>query len=120
MENLARHGGQIAYEIDPPLDRHKVDDCPVLRRERLIFFLPSSSVSPKAYSASLVENNLRASANVIQPGSSGGNADNAWASAASVVPSSFAASDGAAARALNSFPKRLIIPIQLSSHAAPH
>jgi len=37
MENLARHGGRIAYEIYPPLDRHKVDDCPVLRRERFDF-----------------------------------------------------------------------------------
>jgi hypothetical protein len=31
----ARHSGRIAYEIDPALDRHEVDDGPVLRRERL-------------------------------------------------------------------------------------
>ena len=36
---------------------------------------------------------------------------------ASVVPSSFMASDGAAARALNSFPKRLIIPNALFAFA---
>ena len=37
MGKLARHSGRIAYEIDPPLHRHKVDDGPVLRRERFDF-----------------------------------------------------------------------------------
>src|SRR5262249_38177921 len=73
-----------------------------------MFLRPSSSVSPNAYRASLVENKLRASANVIHPRSSGGNADKERASVASVVPSSFMASDGAAASAPNN---HLIIPI---------
>jgi hypothetical protein len=45
---------------------------------------------------------------VIHPRSSGGNADNEWVSEASLVPSSFMASDGAAASGPNS---HLIIPI---------
>src|SRR5215472_18768168 len=73
-----------------------------------MFLLPSSSVSPTAYCASLVENKMRASANVIHPRSSGGNADNERARASLVVPSSFMASDGAAASAPNN---HLIIPI---------
>jgi hypothetical protein len=73
-----------------------------------MFLLPSSSVSPKAYCASLVENKVRASANVIHPRSSGGNADNERASEALLVPSSFMASNGVAASAPNS---HLIIPI---------
>jgi hypothetical protein len=40
-----------------------------------MFFLPSWSSSPKAYSARSDENNVRASANVIHPRSSAGNAD---------------------------------------------
>jgi hypothetical protein len=76
-----------------------------------MFLLPSSSVSPNAYFASFVENKTRASANVIQPRSSGGNADKERASAASVVPSSFVASGGAVASAPKSHPIRLVIPI---------
>jgi hypothetical protein len=48
---------------------------------------------------------------VIHPRSSGGNADKERASVASVVPSSFMASGGAAASAPNIHPTRLIIPI---------
>jgi hypothetical protein len=59
----------------------------------------------------LVENKMRASANVIHPRSSGDNADKERASAASVVPSSFVASGAAAASAPNSHPIRLVIPI---------
>jgi hypothetical protein len=69
------------------------------------------TVSPKAYSAPLLENKVRASANVIHPHSSGGNADKERASAASLVPSSFMASSGAAAPAPNSLPIRLNIPM---------
>src|SRR6516164_6857608 len=76
-----------------------------------IFLLPSWSVSPNAYCALLVENKMRASANVIQPRSSGGNADKERASVASVAPSSFVASGGAAASAPNSISKKLLIPI---------
>src|SRR5215475_1088536 len=76
-----------------------------------MFRLASWSVSPNAYSAPLVENKMRASANEIHPRSLGGNADNEQASVASVVPSSFMASGGAAASAPNSHPTRLIIPI---------
>src|SRR5215510_11106676 len=54
---------------------------------------------------------MRASANVIHPRSSGGNADKERASVASVVPSSFMISDEAAASAPNSHLMRLIIPI---------
>jgi len=54
---------------------------------------------------------MRASANVIHPRSPDGNADKERASAASVVPSSFLASGGAAASAPNSQLMRLIIPI---------
>src|SRR6516164_4412841 len=82
-----------------------------------MFLLPSSSVSPKAYSAALVENRMRASANVIHPRSSGGNAVNERASAASVVPSSFAASGGAAAFAPESLLIRLISPLHDHAHA---
>src|SRR5215475_7295943 len=32
--NNGRHSGRIAYEIDPALDRHEVDNGAVLRRER--------------------------------------------------------------------------------------
>jgi len=32
--NDGRHSGRIAYEIDPALDRHEVDNGAVLRRER--------------------------------------------------------------------------------------
>src|SRR6516164_519653 len=78
-----------------------------------MFLLPSSSVSPKAYCPSLVENKVRASANVIHPRSSGGNADNERASAAAVVPSSFITSDGAAASAPNN---HLINPICTAYH----
>jgi hypothetical protein len=52
---------------------------------------------------------MRASANVIHPRSSGGNADKERASVASVVPSSFMAFGGATSS--NSFSIRLIIPI---------
>src|SRR3974377_729526 len=77
-----------------------------------IFLLPFLSVSPKAYCAPLVENKMRASANVIQPRSSGGNTDKERASVASVAPSSFVASGGgAAASAPNSNSKKLLIPI---------
>jgi hypothetical protein len=74
-----------------------------------MFLLPSWSVSPNAYCAPSVENKMRASANVIHPRSSAGNADKERASVASVVPSSFMASDGAAASPLNSQLMRLII-----------
>jgi hypothetical protein len=40
-----------------------------------MFFLPSWSISPNAYCAPLVENKIRASANVIHSRLSGGNAD---------------------------------------------
>src|SRR6516162_8331339 len=76
-----------------------------------MFLLPSWSVSPNAYCALLVENKMRASTNVIQPRSAGGNADKDRASVASVVPSSFVASGGAGASAPNSHAIRLIIPI---------
>src|SRR6516162_11115153 len=76
-----------------------------------MFFLPSRSVSPNAYCAPSVENKMRASANVIHPRSSGGNVDKERASVASVVPSSFMTSDGAAASAPNNHLMRLIIPI---------
>src|SRR6516225_2284967 len=76
-----------------------------------MFFLPSRSVSPNAYGAPFVENKMRASANVIHPRSSGGNADKERASVASVVPSSFMASRGGTASAPNSFPIRLFIAI---------
>src|SRR6516164_3327551 len=76
-----------------------------------MFLLPSRSVSPNAYCAPLVENKMRASANVIHPRSPGGNADKERASAASVVPSSFMASGGAATSAPNSFRIRLMITI---------
>src|SRR6516225_7932963 len=109
--------GRIAYEIDTLLDRHKVEDNPVLRRERVDIFLPSSSVSPKAYCALLVENRLRASANVIHPRWSGCNADNERASVASVVPSSLVTSGGLSP-VPNSFPIRLIFPSNY--HPAPH
>jgi hypothetical protein len=59
----------------------------------------------------LVENKMRASANVIHPRSSGGNADKERVSAASVVPSSLVASGAAAASAPNSHPIRLVILI---------
>ena len=76
-----------------------------------MFLLRSSSVSPKAYCAPLVENKMCASANVIYPRSSGGNADKERASVASLVPSSFMASDGAAASAPNSrLIKRIVSP----------
>src|SRR6516165_3234421 len=78
-------------------------------------FLPSSSVSPKAYSASLVENEVRASANVIQPRAPAGNADKERASAASLAPSSFAASGGAVALA----PSHLITLIPYRSVGGP-
>jgi len=64
-----------------------------------MFLLPSWSVSPNAYCALLVENKMRASAKVIQPCSSGGNADKERASVASVVLSGFVASGGTAASA---------------------
>src|SRR5215475_9880891 len=83
-----------------------------------MFLLPSRSVSPNAYCALSVENKMRASANVIHPRSSGGNADRERASVASVVPSSFMASDGTAASAPNSHLMRLIIPILEVSCAA--
>ena len=76
-----------------------------------MFLLPSRSVSPNAYCAPSVENKMRASANVIHPPSSGGNANKEWASVASVVPSSLMTSDGVAASAPNSHLMRLIIPI---------
>src|ERR1700751_1928213 len=79
------------------------------------FLLPSWSASPNAYCASLVENKTRASANVIHPRSSGGNADRERVSVALVVPSSFMASGGAATSAPNSFTIRLIIPILKTS-----
>src|SRR6516165_12614157 len=91
-----------------------------------MFLLPSSSVSPNAYCALLVENKMRASAKVIQPRSSGGNADKERASMASVVPSSFVASGGTGASAPNSIPIKLLIPIPevscrcgRSSHRSP-
>src|SRR4029077_13086557 len=56
---------------------------------------------------------MRASPNVIHPRSSGGNADNDRASAASVVPSSFIASAGEGTPIPNSFPIRTIIPMWL-------
>jgi hypothetical protein len=59
----------------------------------------------------LSPNKMRASANVIQPRSSGGNADKERASVASAVPSSFTASGGAAASGPNSIRIRLNIPI---------
>src|SRR5215469_6957577 len=73
-----------------------------------MFLLLSRSVSPNAYCAPLVENKMRASANVIHPRSSGGNADKERASVASVVPLSFMASGGGATSAPNSFAIRLI------------
>jgi hypothetical protein len=76
-----------------------------------MFLLPSRSVSPNAYCAPSVENKMRASANVIHPRSSGGNADKERASVAPVDPSSFMASDGAAVSAPNSYLMRLAIPI---------
>src|SRR6516162_10355256 len=76
-----------------------------------IFLLPSLSVSPNAYCAPLVENKIRASENVIQPRSSDGNADKERASVASVAPSSFVASGGAASSAPNIIPIKLLIPI---------
>src|SRR6516164_1571763 len=76
-----------------------------------IAFLPSSSVSPKAYGSPLVENDVRASANVIQPRSPADNADKERVSAASLVPSSFMASHRGMVSAPNSRPIRLIIPI---------
>ena len=54
---------RIAYEIDPPFDRHEIDDGLVLRRERFDLSSPSWSASPNAYCAPLVENKIRASAN---------------------------------------------------------
>jgi hypothetical protein len=54
---------------------------------------------------------MRASANVIHPRSFSGNADKERASVASVVPSSFMASGGAATSAPNSHLMKLIIPI---------
>jgi hypothetical protein len=54
---------------------------------------------------------MRASANVIHPRSFSGNADKERASVASVVPSSFMASGGAAASAPNSHLMKLVIPI---------
>src|SRR5215469_1815207 len=78
-----------------------------------ILLRPSWSDSPNAYCAPLAENKLRASANVIHPRSSGGNADNERTSVASVAPSSFIASDdAAAASAPNS---HLVIPIVVVS-----
>jgi hypothetical protein len=53
---------------------------------------------------------VRASANVIQPRSPAGNVDKERASAASLVPSSLVASDGATASAPNSHLIMLIIP----------
>jgi hypothetical protein len=82
-------------------------------------FLPSSSVSPNAYSESLVENKLRASANVIHLRAPAGNADNERASAISVVPSSFVASGGAGVPAPNSLPIRFLIPIRAAHTANP-
>src|SRR5262249_22981747 len=76
-----------------------------------MFLLPSRSASPNAYSAASVDNTMRVSANVIHPRSSTGNADKDRASVASVVPSSFMASGGAAASAPNSHLMKLIIPI---------
>src|SRR5262249_23664405 len=35
---IACSTASIAYQIDPPLDRHEVDDGPVLRRERVDVF----------------------------------------------------------------------------------
>jgi hypothetical protein len=64
----------------------------------------------------LVENKMRASANVIHAPWSGDNADNERASVASVVPSSFMASGGAAAFAPNS---HFIIPIVEVSSGLP-
>src|SRR5262245_47056426 len=84
-----------------------------------MFLLPSLSVSPNAYCAPSVENKMRASANVIHPRSSAGNVDKESASVASVVPSSFMASDGAAASAPNSHPMKLIIPIVAFSYERP-
>src|SRR3974390_2981145 len=80
------------------------------------FLLPCWSISPNAYCAPLVENKMRASANVIQPRSLGGNADKEQASVASVVPSSFVASGGgAAASGPNIIRIRLNIPIPEAS-----
>src|SRR5262249_38119596 len=79
-----------------------------------MFLLPSSSVSPNAYCASMVENKVRASANVIHPRSSGGNADKERASVASVVPSSFMTSDGAA---MSAFGVKQTWPIALQMSA---
>ena len=105
--------GPIVHEIDPFLDRLKLMMARRCAANDSIFVLPSSSVSPNAYSAPLTENKARASANVIHPRSSGDNADKEWARVASVVPSSFVASGGVGVPAPNSFPIRLISPIQL-------
>src|SRR6516165_1723977 len=74
-----------------------------------IFLLPFWSVSPNAYCAPLVENKMRASANVIHPRSSGGRSNKERESVASVVPSSFLAFGGATNS--TSFWIKLIIPI---------
>src|SRR4029077_20456293 len=84
-----------------------------------MFLLPSRYVSPNAYCAPSVENNMRASPNVIHPRSPGGNADKERASVASVVPSSFLASGGAAASAPNSQLMRFTILVLKVFHVAP-
>src|SRR5262245_23320655 len=84
-----------------------------------MFRLPSWSISPNPYCARSVENKMRASANVIHPRSSGGNADRERASVASVVALSFGASDGAAAAAPNTHLMRLIIRILEVSQLGP-
>jgi hypothetical protein len=83
----------------------------VLRRERL----DVSSAVPVRFSKRVLralgrEQDARLGNRDPSP-SSGGNANKEWASVASVVPSSFIASDGVAASPPNSHLMRLIIPI---------
>jgi len=102
--------GRITHEIDPRFERHKVDDGPVLRRERLD--ISSASVVRFAERVLIALGREQgARFGKCDPAPFTRYSDNERASAASVVPSSFVRSDGAAASAPNSFPIMLVIPI---------